>query len=89
MVFTDLYAPWCGPCKIMVPALDTIEQEMKNSMMVVKIDADENLQLMKEYNINALPYILVLKKDKLVFGHEGFMDAAEMRRIIRKYYEPG
>ena len=68
----------------MVPALDTIEQEMKDSMMVVKINADENLQLMKEYNINALPYILVLKKDKLVFGHKSFMDTAEMRRIIRK-----
>lgn len=88
LTFVDFYAPWCGPCKIMVPALDIIEKEMKDSVLVVKINADENLQLMKDYGLKALPYILVLQGTKIVFRHEGFMSEEEMRKTIRKYYSP-
>ncbi len=86
LTFVDFYAPWCGPCKIMVPALDRIEQEMKDSVLVVKVNADENLQLMKDYGLKALPYIMVLKGTKILFRQEGFMSEEEMRKIIRKYY---
>lgn len=85
LTFVDFYAPWCAPCKIMVPALERIEQEMKDTALIVKINADENLQLMKDYGLKALPYILVFKKDKIVFRYEGFMTEEEMKAIIRKY----
>jgi rhodanese-related sulfurtransferase len=68
LTFVDFYAPWCGPCKIMVPALDRIEQEMKDSVLVVKINADENLQLMKDYGLKALPYIWYYKELKFYSG---------------------
>jgi thioredoxin 1 len=86
LTFVDFYAPWCAPCKIMVPALDAIEQDMKDSVLVVKINADENLQLMKEYGLKALPCIMVLKGTKILFRYEGFMSAADMKMTIRKYY---
>lgn len=85
LTFVDFYAPWCAPCKIMVPALEKIEQEMKDTALIVKINADENLQLMKDYGLKALPYILVFKKDKIVFRYEGFMSEEEMKAVIRKY----
>ena len=85
LAFVDFYAPWCVPCKIMVPALERIEQDMKDSALVVKINADENLQLMKDYGIKALPYILVFRNGKVVFRQEGFMSEEEMRAIIRKF----
>jgi len=84
--FVDFYAPWCMPCKIMIPALDSIEQEMGDSVLVVRINADENLQLMKDYGLKALPYVILLQGTKIVFRREGFMNSAEMRRLIRKYY---
>lgn len=86
LTFVDFYAPWCGPCKIMVPALNTIEQEMKDSVLVVKINADENLQLMKDYGLKALPYVMVLQGTKILFRHEGFMSEDDMKKTIRKYY---
>jgi thioredoxin len=85
LTFVDFYAPWCAPCKIMVPALEKIEREIKDTALIVKINADENLQLMKDYGLKALPYILVFKKDKIVFRQEGFMTEEEMRQVIRKY----
>lgn len=87
LTFVDFYAPWCGPCKIMVPALDIIEHEMKDSVLVVKINADENLQLMKDYGLKALPYVMVLQGTKILFRQEGFMSEEDMRKTIRKYYK--
>jgi thioredoxin len=86
LIFVDFYAPWCGPCKIMVPALERVEQEMKDSVLIVKINADENLQLMKDYGLKALPYIMVFQGTKILFRQEGFMSEEEMKKIIRKYY---
>ena len=87
LTFVDFYAPWCGPCKIMVPALNRIEEEMKDSVLIVKINADENLQLMKDYGLKALPYVMVLQGTKIVFRHAGFMAEEAMRKIIREYYK--
>jgi rhodanese-related sulfurtransferase len=84
-MIAGFYAPWCSPCKIMVPALDRIEQEMKDSVLVVKINADENLQLMKDYGLKALPYIFVLQGTKIVFRQEGFMSEEDMKATIRKF----
>ena len=86
LTFVDFYAPWCGPCKIMVPALDRIEKDMQDSVKIMKINADENLQLMKDYGLKALPYIFVMHGTKIVFRHEGFMSEEDMRKVIRKYY---
>ena len=86
--FVDFYAPWCGPCKIMVPALNTIEQQMKDSVLVIKINADENLQLMKDYGLKALPYIMVLQRTKILFRQDGFMSEEDMKATIRKFYKP-
>ena len=85
LTFVDFYAPWCAPCKIMVPALERIEQELKDTALIVKFNADENLQLMKDYGLKALPYILVFIKGKIIFRHEGFMSGEEMKAVIRKF----
>jgi thioredoxin len=87
LTFVDFYAPWCSPCKIMVPALERIEKDMKDSVLIVKINADENLQLMKDYGLKALPYVMVLQGTKILFRQEGFISEEEMKKIIRKYYK--
>ncbi len=87
LVFVDFYAAWCGPCTIMVPALDSMEKEMKDSVLIVKINADENLQLMKDYNLGTLPYIMVFENSKLLFTHDGFMSGEDMRKTIRRFYK--
>lgn len=85
LTLVDFYAPWCAPCKIMVPALDTIGRDMKDTVQVVKINADENLQLMKDYGLKALPYVMVLRGTKILFRREGFMSGDEMRKVIREF----
>lgn len=86
LVFIDFYAPWCAPCQIMVPALDSMKTAMKDSVYIVKINADENLGLMKELNFNNLPYIIMYKNGENIFRQDGFMSRNDMEAAIRKTY---
>lgn len=86
LVFVDFYAPWCAPCQVMVPALDSMVVSMKDTVHIVKINADENLGLMKELNFNNLPYIMMFKNGTNILTHDGFMSRNDMEAVIRKAY---
>ena len=86
LVFIDFYAPWCAPCQIMVPALDSMKTAMRDSVYIVKINADENLGLMKELNFDNLPYIMMYKNGQNIFRQDGFMSRQDMEANIRKAY---
>lgn len=85
LVFIDFYAPWCAPCKIMVPALDTLTQEFAGKATVIKVNADENLQLLKDYNIRSLPVVMIMRNGKIIFQKNGFMSLTEMQKQLTKY----
>ena len=87
LVLVDFFAPWCAPCQVMVPALDSMAIAMKDSVHILKINADENLRIMKELHFNALPYIMVYKNGTNVFRQEGFMNRQQMEMLVRKYYQ--
>lgn len=86
LVFIDFYAPWCAPCQIMIPALDSIVVAMKDSVHIIKINADENLGLMKELRFTLLPYIMMYKNGVNILRQAGFMSRSEMEAVIRKHY---
>jgi thioredoxin 1 len=85
ITLVDFYAPWCGPCKIMVPALAEIEKEMKDSVNIIKVNADENLGLMKAYNFDELPYVMLFEGRALVYRQAGFMSKNDMKALVRKH----
>jgi rhodanese-related sulfurtransferase len=86
LAFIDFYAPWCAPCQVMVPALDSMKIAIKDSVFIVKINADENLGLMKELDFNNLPYIMMYKNGENIFRQDGFMSRRDMEANIRKAY---
>jgi thioredoxin 1 len=88
LVLVDFYAPWCAPCQIMVPALDSMKNAMKDTATILTINADENLRLMKELQFNTLPYIMIIQKGEIVFRREGFMNRVDMEALVRKYHQP-
>lgn len=86
LAFVDFFAPWCAPCQVMVPALDSMKTEMKDTAAIITINADENLKLMKEMRFYSLPYIMVFRFGKVVFQQDGFMNRSDMEALIRKYF---
>ena len=77
-VLVDYNAKWCEPCKKMLPVLESLANKKKDKLSLVKIDADENKELMKQKGIAGIPYLELYKDGKLVWKHNGFIEENEL-----------
>lgn len=82
LVLVDFYASWCAPCKEMKPELDALEMEMKDKLILLRIDADENPFLSKELNIAVLPTLLLYKNKNLIWSHTGYLSKEEIAKQL-------
>ncbi|MDC3091559.1 thioredoxin [Rickettsiales bacterium] len=65
-VIVDFWAEWCGPCKMIAPILDEISLELKDKLLVTKVNLDDNQELALKYSIRSIPSILLFEDGKLV-----------------------
>lgn len=73
-VLVDFSAIWCQPCKRLSPILEKIAADKKDKLVLTKVDADENADLLKQKSIDGIPYLELYKDGKLVWKHQGFID---------------
>jgi thioredoxin len=59
-VLVDFWAPWCGPCRIIAPSLEELNDEIEN-LRVVKLNVDENQQTAAQYEVMSIPTLIVFK----------------------------
>lgn len=72
----DLFATWCGPCKIMLSNLEKVSQKLEeenSSYKTYKFDIEQDMDLMAEWNVRGVPTIKVFKEGKETFSRAGVM----------------
>ncbi|HEY9599881.1 MAG TPA: thioredoxin [Cyanophyceae cyanobacterium] len=74
-VLVDFYATWCGPCQMMAPILEQVNNQLKGRLQIVKIDTDRYPQLASQYQIHALPTLVLFKNAQPVERIEGVVPA--------------
>ncbi len=79
-VLVDFNATWCAPCKKMLPWLTKFSEERKADLDFLKIDADQNAQLLTEKGIKGIPYLELYKNGELIWKQNGFIEEAEFRK---------
>ena len=77
-VVIDIFAEWCGPCKKMAPYLNEMQNTMSDKVVIIRIDADKNVDLCKQLNVDALPTVYVYKKNQKTFEHIGFISKEDL-----------
>lgn len=70
-VLVDFWAEWCGPCKMIAPALDELADEFVGKAKVAKLNVDENQELAMNYRVSSIPMFLVFKGGQVVGQHLG------------------
>ncbi len=66
LVLVDLWAPWCGPCRMVAPVLAKLSNEFATSLKVVKVNVDESPRTAQEYEARSIPMLLFMRDGKLV-----------------------
>ncbi|MBD0343604.1 MAG: thioredoxin [Coleofasciculus sp. Co-bin14] len=84
-VLVDFYATWCGPCQMMAPILDQVNAQLKGRLQVVKIDTDKYPQLASQYQIYALPTLVLFKNGQPVERIEGVVVAEQLIQRLQAF----
>lgn len=74
-VLVDFYATWCGPCQMMAPVLEQTGLYFKNRLQIVKIDSDKYPNIANQYQVHALPTLMLFKNGQPIDRVEGVLQA--------------
>ena len=81
-VVVDLWAPWCGPCRMVSPALEQVATDLAGRIKLVKVNVDISPKLQQRFAVQAIPTLLVLRHGQVTARQSGAAPAAELRTWV-------
>jgi len=81
-VVVEFWAPWCGPCKMMAPYLNQVKTEYAGRVELLKINADDENDLLRELKIFSIPTILVYSNGQLLARKSGALAVDQLRKLF-------
>lgn len=81
-LLVDYYAPWCAPCRKMLPMVEELEKTYKGRFKLLTVDFDQNRLLSKEKGIAAVPYLIIFKDGKKIWEKQGEATREELMKIL-------
>ena len=83
-VLVDFWAEWCGPCKMIAPALDELASTYAGRAKVVKIDIDQNRNTAMKYHVRSIPTLLLFKGGQVQATQIGAVGKAQLAQMLDK-----
>jgi len=83
-VLLDLWAPWCGPCRMVAPIMIELAEEMAGRVRVAKLNVDENPLTAARFNVSSIPTLLALKNGREIDRIVGMQPKSEIARRLER-----
>ncbi len=85
LTLVDFYAPWCAPCKEMMPIIDSISNDYRHYLSVVKVNADVSRKLIKRLGISSVPCFRLYSDGVMLYEVYGKMSKSDLYKVIDRY----
>lgn len=87
-VLIDLWAPWCGPCRMVSPALEQLAGELAGRIKLVKVDVDSSPQVSQRFAVQAVPTLIVQRRGEVLARQPGAMPLTALREWVLNALPP-
>ena len=82
-VLVDFYADWCGPCKMMAPAIEKIAEEVAEYAKVGKVNVDDCPEIAEEFGIMSIPTLLIFENGEVIHKHVGVTEKSVLMEELK------
>ena len=86
-VVVDFWAPWCGPCRQLMPALERVVKAENGKVKMVKINIDENPGIAGQLGVQSIPAVFAFKDGRPVDGFMGGQPESELKKLLKETVE--
>jgi thioredoxin 1 len=84
-VLVDFWAEWCGPCRMVGPALEQLSDTMNGKVKIVKLNVDENQEIAMKYGIKSIPSLVLFKEGREIGRTVGAASKETYQRFIEQF----
>ena len=84
LTFSDFYADWCGPCKVMEPAIKQLDEAYHEKVNFVKVDTDKYPEIAQKYGVSSIPRFIIFKDGKPVDEAMGAVPKSKLEEKLKK-----
>jgi thioredoxin 1 len=81
-VLVYFWASWCGPCRLVAPAVASVADQYSDRLKVIKMEIDPNPETVKQYRVEGVPALLLFKNGEVLQSHEGAMTKQKLEAMI-------
>ena len=87
-VLVDFFATWCGPCKMLAPVLEEIDQRQEaGDLLIVKVDVDEASDIAMKFGIQSIPTLILFEDGKAIDHAMGYMPKPQLLNFLKQKIE--
>jgi thioredoxin 2 len=84
-VLVDVWAPWCGPCRMVSPALEQLATELAGTLKLVKVNADEAPEVSRRFEVQGIPTLVLMQHGTVVATQVGAAPASTLRSWLAEH----
>ena len=82
-VLVDFYADWCGPCKVLAPAIVEVKKRVGDAATIIKMDVDKNPVYANRYGVQSIPTMIIFQKGKIMWRQMGVVPTHEILKNLQ------